>query len=304
MATKNETLDVKDNKLSITRVMNAPRQLVWEAWTDPKHIIHWWGPVGFTNSVIQFDFKEGGIWRFTMHGPDGRDYPNKIQFLKIESPKHIAYRHVEDTETEAVHFFVTVDFIEEGDKTQITMQMICDTPEELQFLESEYGAIGGAVDTMDRLRAHLKVMSFNSPVDLPVVVERTYNASASKVWSALTNRDEMQAWYFELEDFQPEVGFEFSFTGTTEDNRPYLHLCKITEVIPEKRLSYTWKYDGLEGNSLVTFELFPEGKNTRVRLTHSGLETFPANNPDMAPGNFFAGWTSILNESLKNYLDK
>ena len=120
---------------------------------------------------------------------------------------------------------------------------------------------------------------------MPVIKEVIINASIEKVWKAITNKDEMKNWYFEVDEFKPEVGFEFQFSGG-KDNNVYLHLCKITEVIPNKKLSYSWKYDGYTGESFVTFELFNDEGNTTVRLTHSGLETFPSENPDFAKENF------------------
>src|SRR5437016_3007348 len=89
----------------------------------------------------------------------------------------------------------------------------------------------------------------------PIIVEETYNTPAEKVWTAITDKNEMKQWYFPLAAFKPEVGFSFQFYGGTEDKQ-YLHLCKVTEVIPNKKISYTWKYDGYAGSSLVTFELF------------------------------------------------
>ena len=136
----------------------------------------------------------------------------------------------------------------------------------------------------------------------PVIVERAFNAPVEKVWKAITGREEMKKWYFDLAEFKPETGFEFQFEGGTETKK-YLHLCKITEVIPGKKLTYSWRYDGYEGNSFVTFELFPEGEKTRLKLTHAGLETFPAN-PDFAKENFVQGWTDIIGRSLKEYLEK
>jgi uncharacterized protein YndB with AHSA1/START domain len=136
----------------------------------------------------------------------------------------------------------------------------------------------------------------------PIIVERVYNAPLSKVWKAITDKSEMKKWYFDLAEFKPEVGFKFQFLGGTEDNQ-YLHLCEITEVVPENILTYSWRYDGYEGNSFVTFELFEEGNKTRLKLTHSNLETFP-NKPDFAKSNFEQGWDEIINTSLKDYLLK
>jgi len=108
----------------------------------------------------------------------------------------------------------------------------------------------------------------------PLVVERTFDAPVALVWKALTDKEDIKQWSFDIPEFAPKVGFEFRFYGGSEDVK-YLHRCKITEAIPNRRLAYTWRYEGYAGDSLVTFELFAEGKKTRVRLTHSGLETFP-----------------------------
>jgi uncharacterized protein YndB with AHSA1/START domain len=137
----------------------------------------------------------------------------------------------------------------------------------------------------------------------PFIIERTYNASTSELWEAITDKDKMKQWYFDLPAFKAEVGFEFSFTGGPPE-RSYLHLCKVTEVVTGKKLTYSWRYDGYEGNSFVTFELFPEGNQTRLKLTHIGLETFPATNPDFAKGNFVTGWNEIIVNSLANFLEK
>jgi uncharacterized protein YndB with AHSA1/START domain len=137
----------------------------------------------------------------------------------------------------------------------------------------------------------------------PFVIERTYNAPSEKVWKAITDKTEMKKWYFDLKEFKPVVGFEFSFVGGKPDGKQYVHNCRITEVVPGKKLTHTWCYEGYEGISYVTFELFAEGAKTRVKLTHAGLETFPQSNPDLAAHNFAAGWTSILDMSLKKYLE-
>ena len=135
-----------------------------------------------------------------------------------------------------------------------------------------------------------------------VVIERTFNAPVARVWKALTDADEMRQWYFDLKEFKPEVGFEFEFTFEHEGMK-YDHRCKITEVIPQRKLAYTWRYEGHEGNSLVTIELFADGDKTRLKLTHEGLETFPKL-PSFARENFMAGWTEIIGSSLKKFLEK
>jgi uncharacterized protein YndB with AHSA1/START domain len=137
----------------------------------------------------------------------------------------------------------------------------------------------------------------------PFVIERTYHAPLERVWKAITDKDQMKQWYFDVPTFKAEVGCEFEFKGGKDDNI-YTHKCKVTEVVPLKKLQYSWRYEGYEGNSFVTFELFPEGQHTRLRLTHEGLETFPASNPDFAKKNFVEGWTAITGTMLKDFVEK
>ncbi len=134
-----------------------------------------------------------------------------------------------------------------------------------------------------------------------VVIERTFNAPVARAWKALTNVEQMREWYFDLKEFEPKVGFEFEFTVEHEGMK-YHHLCKITEVIPQKKLAYSWRYKGHEGNSLVTFELFADDNKTRLKLTHEGLETFPKT-PSFARKNFMEGWTQIIDSSLREFLE-
>ncbi|HEY8959680.1 SRPBCC domain-containing protein [Chitinophaga sp.] len=138
----------------------------------------------------------------------------------------------------------------------------------------------------------------------PLVFERTLDASVNAVWEAITDKDQMKQWYFDLAEFKPEKGFEFSFT-VEKDNKQYIHLCKITEVITGKKLSYTWKYKNEPGNSEVTWELFPEGDKTKLKLTHTGIHTFAeAKDPAFDASNFNEGWTYILGTSLPGFLAK
>jgi uncharacterized protein YndB with AHSA1/START domain len=138
----------------------------------------------------------------------------------------------------------------------------------------------------------------------PIIIEKTYDAPIAKLWTAITDRNEMKEWYFDLVDFKAVPGFAFSFKGGPSPEKQYLHLCEIVEAIPQKKLSYSWRYDGYPGNSLVSFELFPEGNKTLLRLTHEGLESFPADEEDFARKNFEAGWEQIINISLFEYLQK
>jgi uncharacterized protein YndB with AHSA1/START domain len=137
----------------------------------------------------------------------------------------------------------------------------------------------------------------------PFVIEQTYNAPISKVWSAITDKDKMKEWYFDLKEFKPEVGFEFEFIGGSKE-KSYRHLCQVTKVVPGKLLAHTWRYDNYPGSSEVTWELFDEGDKTRLKLTHTGLHSFVTDNADFARSSFAKGWTYITGTGLKNYLGK
>lgn len=137
----------------------------------------------------------------------------------------------------------------------------------------------------------------------PFVIERVLDAPVTRVWNALTKNEQMKKWYFQLADFKPVVGFEFSFTGQADEHTEYTHLCTVTEVVPGKKLSYSWRYEGYPGYSVVSFELSEEGNKTRLKLTHEGIESFAAGGKDFRKENFAEGWAHILDKSLKGFLE-
>ena len=146
-------LTILERELITKRVFNAPRELVFEAWTNSDHLRHWWGPQGFTLTVETFDFRPGGVWRYLMHGPDGTDFDNKITYHEIVRPERLVYSHGDDLDDE--QFRVTVTFAELGGKTEVTMRSVFNAPEELQFVIREFHADEGAKSTFERLAKHL-----------------------------------------------------------------------------------------------------------------------------------------------------
>jgi uncharacterized protein YndB with AHSA1/START domain len=135
-----------------TRVFDAPRDLVFSVWTDPKHLAQCWGPNGFTTTTHSFEFRPGGIWRFVMHGPDGRDYQNRIIFDEIVPPQHIVYRHDGGEDVEPVQFTQTVTFEDLGNgQTLLIWRGKFPTAAERERVIREYGADKGLVQTMARL---------------------------------------------------------------------------------------------------------------------------------------------------------
>jgi uncharacterized protein YndB with AHSA1/START domain len=147
-----------DREILITRVIDAPRELVFKAWTDPQHVARWWGPRGFTNTIHEMDVTPGGVWRFVMHGPDGVDYKNKIVFIEVVKPERLVYNHGGDDEGEPGHFHVTVTFAEHGGKTELTMRSLFGSAAERDKVVNEFNAIEGGNQTLDRLEEYLTKM--------------------------------------------------------------------------------------------------------------------------------------------------
>jgi uncharacterized protein YndB with AHSA1/START domain len=108
-----------------TRLIPAPRELVFEAFHNPQHLAQWWGPAGFTNTFSEFDFRPGGHWRFVMHGPDGSDYPNHSVFDEVSAPERIVFRHLDEEH----HFQMTILLAEESGGTRLTWRMLHPTAE-------------------------------------------------------------------------------------------------------------------------------------------------------------------------------
>jgi uncharacterized protein YndB with AHSA1/START domain len=285
-----------DRELAITRTFDAPREILFKMWTDPNHMAQWWGPHGFTNPVCNLDVRAGGAIRIDMRGPEGTVYPMTGTFREIVRPQRLVFtaEALDQSGTVVLEVLNTVIFEEKNGKTTLTLQARVTkvTGEGVSYLE---GMEAGWTQSLERLASQVK--SKNEPL----VIERTFNAPAARVWRALTNKDEMKRWYFDLKEFKAEMGFEFQFTVEHEGFK-YAHHCKIKEVIPGKKLVHSWRYAGYESDSQVMFELFAEGNQTCLKLTHEGLESFPKI-PAFARTNFMEGWTQIVGSSLKEFVE-
>ena len=151
--------EASDREIVIERIVNAPRELVWRAWTEADQIAQWWGPNGFTTTTHAYDFRPGGVCRFVMHGPDGRDYQNRITFDEIVPPERIVYRHGGGDDVEPVQFTQTVTFEDLGNgKTLLTWHARFPSAEERARVIKEYGADKGLAQTMARLADNLVTM--------------------------------------------------------------------------------------------------------------------------------------------------
>jgi uncharacterized protein YndB with AHSA1/START domain len=162
MASKNNPPEeTADREIVITRDFNAPRELVWEAMTNPKHVVNWWGPRGFTTTIEKMDFRVVVVWKHVMCGPDGTKYPNKSVFNEIVKPKKIVYSHGGKRENGPGVSFVstwTFDSIE-ANKTKVTIRMVFPSATERDFVVKEFGAIEGGKQTLERLGAYLPKMN-------------------------------------------------------------------------------------------------------------------------------------------------
>jgi uncharacterized protein YndB with AHSA1/START domain len=143
--------DTTNRELTITRLLNAPRELVWKVFTEPGHIAKWWGPNGFTNTIDTMDVKPGGIWEFVMHGPDGTDYKNTNQYVEVVKPEKLTFNHIS-----APKFKFTITFTEQGNKTLLTWNNLFESAEELEQVVKVFKADVGMKQNVDKLEAYLK----------------------------------------------------------------------------------------------------------------------------------------------------
>jgi len=218
------------------------------------------------------------------------------EFREIIAPERLVFTcgALDEQGKLLFEFLHAVTFGERKGKTKLTIhsRVTMTTAEANQYIG---GFETGMTLSLERLAAHLAQKTE------PLVVEQVFCAPVALVWQAITTKAEMSRWFFELEEFKPEPGFEFQF-AVEHKGFNYVHRCKVTEVRLNQILAFTWRYEGHAGDSLVTFELHGEGDNTRLRLTHTGLETFPKL-AAFARENFMTGWTQLVGSSLKEFLE-
>jgi uncharacterized protein YndB with AHSA1/START domain len=147
---QNEKNNQADRELLITRLLNAPIELVWEVWTDPRHIAQWWGPDGFTNTISEMDIKPGGEWNLVMHGPDGTDYKNKSVFKEIVKHKKIVYEHISGPK-----FLATIEFEKQGKQTFLKWHMLFESREQFIQTVKTFKADEGLKQNIEKLGRYL-----------------------------------------------------------------------------------------------------------------------------------------------------
>lgn len=151
----NKNSNTKKREILLSREFDAPPELVFEAFSKPEHIGQWWGPNGFTTTTKSMEFKVGGEWIFTMHGPDGTDYPNHIVYTEIKKPELLKYDHYGHKDEEDVpHFKATIVFKDQDGRTKVNMRMLFPTAE-ARNEAAEFGAVEGGKQTLNRLEKYL-----------------------------------------------------------------------------------------------------------------------------------------------------
>jgi Uncharacterized conserved protein len=296
-------------KVVFERVFNHPIEKVWNAITNPDELKFW-----FTD--VALDFRPGGTITFQFRDRDRTKSYGEV--IAIEPPN----RFVWTWEGELAVWELTA-------RDEHTTLLVFT----YSRLTADYaiGASGGFHSLVDRLedrlngsdatypfgteehdpehvamRVHYAAAVFNDFPEAvkhpPVVVEKTLDAAVDRVWQAIAAKAQLKQWYFQLDDFKPEIGFSFSFPGQGHKGAQYTHRCTVTDVIPQKKLQYSWQYEGHPGYSLVTFELFEMENRTRIKLTHHGLETFPQDSDDFAWKSFNGGWNEIIGNMLPEFL--
>jgi uncharacterized protein YndB with AHSA1/START domain len=263
--------------LVTTRLFDAPRDLVFEAWTHPNHLGHWWGPTGFSITTQAFDFRPGGVWRLVMHGPDGRDYQNHVTFDEIVAPERIAFHHSDTDGSERVHHRTFVSFEDIGGKTKLTMRLVFSSAEEKDRVVREYGAAEGLRQTVGRLGDYIEGWADHAGLEKNVSLTRLIKAPRALVFEAFTNPKHLAQWWgpngfnnpvceidarpggaIRILMEAPGLGFSHPMTGT------------VHEVVPCERFVFMAVARDGEGRALIesltTVTFRDEGGGTRLTI--------------------------------------
>jgi uncharacterized protein YndB with AHSA1/START domain len=260
-------LGLAARSIVVTRVFDAPRTLVFDAWTDSEHIGNWYGPRGFTITTYAMDVRPGGVWRFMMHGPDGVNYPNKITYLEIAKPKRLVYDHQD--EGQPGYFRTTVTFTEEGLKTRLTMRALFQSAEEREAAVKKYNAVEGAYQTLDRLGGQLGKMQ-------ELITTRIFDAPRDVVFRAWTDPERLQRWWGPkgftnpVCDVDPRPGGAILIHMRAPDGTVHPMTGEFIEIVEPERLVFT--SSALDKNGEPLFEVLntvtfaDEGGKTRLTL--------------------------------------
>ncbi len=272
---------ITEREIIFTRVFDAPPDVVFDVWTDPKHVAQWWSPDGFTTTIQQMDVKPGGEWRLVMHGPDGTDYKNHIVFLEVVRGERLVYKHVPEKGTEPVSFQATVTFVEEGGRTKLTMHALFPSTAALRHVIKKYKADEGGSQTLGRLRQHLsgieKDTHFLIPTEKPTItLTRVFDAPRRLVFEAFTKPEHMKRWWGPRDltmtvceiDFRVGGSYRFVHRDPRGNEHPFIG--EYHEIVPPERLVYSERYDvepWAKHDSTVIVTCVERDGRTRLTMT-------------------------------------
>ena len=246
--------NIADREIVLTRLVDAPRELVFEVWTKPEHVAQWWGPNGFSTTISEMDVRPGGKWRHVMHGPDGRDYVNNIVFLEVVRPERIVYKHEPEKGAEPVNHETTVTFVDRAGKTEVTLRMLFASSAAREHIIKTYGAVEGGKQTLGRLDAYLaqtngKALFVAEPGKPTVVVTRLFDAPRRLVFEALTKPEHLTRWWGPRgstlpvceNDVRPGGAYRFVCRAPNGNEYPFKGVYR--EVVPPEKLVFTQRFD-------------------------------------------------------------
>lgn len=235
--------NLADRTIVTTRIVEAPRALVFDAFTDPAHLARWWGPDGFSLTTEHFDMRPGGEWRFMMHGPDGRDYPNHVIFEEIEKPSLIAHRHVGDGGK--VFFSSRITLEDLGGRTRITLRALFANAADREFVIRDHKADEGGRQTLGRLAAMIEEDFFT--------FTRTLDAPRDLVWQMWTDAQHLAKWWgpkgFEWIEGKLDLrpGGMFHYGMKMPDGKIMWGRFVFHEIVPPERLTFANSFSDAQG---------------------------------------------------------
>ena len=294
---QHSTVNTSDREIVISRVLEAPRERVWDAMTDPRQLDAWWGPNGFRNITHEIAIKPGGIWRHTMIGPDGVEYPNVTRFEEVVKPERLVYVNGGGRKGgPGTSFRATWTLNALGEKTELTMRLVFKTPKDRDLVVREFGAIEGGKQTLGRLAEHVAA---NPAFEL--VLERVIDAPRTRVFEAWTKPEQIAMWFaprpFKLivhkMDFRPGGRFSMAMRGPSGEDFPFTGTYR--EIVAPAKLAWSGEFPTGPADQLSTVVTFDEqGQKTRIRVR----QTFHVMTPEIEHATRGAkqGWTMTLDQ--------
>ena len=260
----------KPNELQITRIYDAPVEAVWDAWTDPEKAAKWWGPRGFTLTNHSKDLRVGGHWHYTMHGPDGTDYPNKTKYFEVEEYRKLVYDHGANDEQGPL-FRVTVTFEDLGDQTRMEMTMAFPSPEIAAQSKVFIKQVGGNA-TWDRLAEYLTEKRSNEHI---FVINRSFEAPVEKMFSLWTDAKHIAQWLgpkdvtMEYMDDEIAEGCTTFFKMTYADGLSMYGKMHYVTIDAPHYLEYTQIFCDDKGNlsKHPMLPVYPDTMRTRIQFS-------------------------------------